>query len=251
MMLKEDHSVVTVRPKHYVGSSGSIWASETVFLRWEHPQLYEIEGSSYDPMLRKFSAMVYDHISYFKDSTEKGDVDCVTNDAQCQFREYEKTRIEHVVSGISRATVAWNQSRNKLEPEQIATGNEIADYLDALKTEFELLKEKLVSVATPAAELWQTYEHVTGKTKGLLSEMTKRGLPVHVRPRILMHTDKGPGVSVTNFEVKFRDAELARMYDLDWQMRVHYAVNDPCPAERTNACIGSYTIVYLYDCRTH
>ena len=71
--------------------------------------------------------------------------------------------------------------------------------------------------------------------------MKKRGLPVSVCPHVLLHTDKGPGVSVTNYEVKFRDAEVARLhvYDLDWRMRVHYAVSDPCPAERTNACIGS------------
>lgn len=70
--------------------------------------------------------------------------------------------------------------------------------------------------------------------------MKKRRLPVCVRPRILLHTDKGPGVSVTKYEVKIRDAEIARLYGLDWQLRVHYAVNDPCPAERTNACIGTY-----------
>lgn len=78
------------------------------------------------------------------------------------------------------------------------------------------------------------------KKQVVLNEMKKRGLPVSVHPRVLLHTDKGPGVSVTNYEVKFRDVELARLYDLDWQMRAHFAVNDPCPAERANACIGSY-----------
>ena len=71
-----------------------------------------------------------------------------------------------------------------------------------------------------------------------LEEMKRSGLLICVGPRVLLHTDKGPGVSVTNFEVKYRDAEMVRIHNLDWQMRVHFAVNDPCPAERTNAWIG-------------
>lgn len=134
--------------------------------------------------------------------------------------------------------MTWNQSRSKLKPEQIATGNEIADCLGVLREEFELLKENLASLTSTREALWETYQHANGKSKWLLNEMKKKGLPVSVRPRVLLHTDKGPGVSVTNYEVKFQDAELARLYDLDWQMRAHYAVNDPCPAERTNACIG-------------
>ena len=49
MIVKDDHLLVTVHPKHYVGSSGSVWASENVFLRWEHPQLYEVETTSLHP----------------------------------------------------------------------------------------------------------------------------------------------------------------------------------------------------------
>ena len=40
-------SIVTVRPKYYNGSSGSIWASETaetMLLRREIPRLYEISN---------------------------------------------------------------------------------------------------------------------------------------------------------------------------------------------------------------
>lgn len=36
-----DKTIVTVRPKYYIGSSGSVWASETMLLRREVPQLFE------------------------------------------------------------------------------------------------------------------------------------------------------------------------------------------------------------------
>lgn len=184
MILKDDHSVVTVRPKHYVGSSGSVWASEKVFLHWEHPHLYEIEGSPFDPLLRKFTEMVRDHLVYFSDSTEKGDVSCVTQHNDCQFRAYEQSRVEHAVSGIVTATVNWNQFKSKLNPEQIATGNEIADCIDALKSEFEILKSSLLSLTTTKEALWQKYKHAIEKCKWLIHEMKTRGLPVSVCPRV-------------------------------------------------------------------
>ena len=37
-----------------------------------------------------------------------------------------------------------------------------------------------------------------------------------VKPRVAFLTDADPGVGVSNFEVKFRDAELARMCNSDY-----------------------------------
>jgi hypothetical protein len=42
-----------------------------------------------------------------------------------------------------------------------------------------------------------------------------------VKPRVAYLTDAGPGVGVTNFEVKFCDAELARMYSSDYRVHMH------------------------------
>lgn len=38
---QEDQTVVTVRPKSYTGSSGSVWASDQLKIKWEVPQLFE------------------------------------------------------------------------------------------------------------------------------------------------------------------------------------------------------------------
>ena len=39
----EDQTVVTVRPKYFIGSSGSVWASDLLKIKWEFPQLFEQE----------------------------------------------------------------------------------------------------------------------------------------------------------------------------------------------------------------
>ena len=51
----KDHTIVAVRPKYYTSSSGSIWASETMFLQIELPQLFEVSEGPY-----RYSAHVHD-----------------------------------------------------------------------------------------------------------------------------------------------------------------------------------------------
>ena len=47
-----------------------------------------------------------------------------------------------------------------------------------------------------------------------------------VKPRIAYLTDVGPGVGVSNFEVRSRDAELARLWNSDYRVRVHRSRED-------------------------
>ena len=61
-----------------------------------------------------------------------------------------------------------------------------------------------------------------------------------VKPRVAYLTDAGPGVGVSNFEVKFRDVEFAQMYNSDYRERVHRSQGDSGQgeAERTNSAIA-------------
>lgn len=57
-------------------------------------------------------------------------------------------------------------------------------------------------------------------------------------------TDAGPGVGVNNTEVSFRDAEISRIYQSDYRIRVHRAAGDSKQneAERTNSVIGDSVV---------
>ena len=61
-----------------------------------------------------------------------------------------------------------------------------------------------------------------------------------VKPRKADFTDAGPGVSVTNTDVKFRDAEIAIIHNLAYRIRCHRSRGDSGQgeAERTNSAIG-------------
>ena len=65
--------------------------------------MYKVEITSLHPALCKYAAMMWDYLSYFIDSVEEKDIFSATSDPKCQFRQYEKSRIEHVLSGIKQA----------------------------------------------------------------------------------------------------------------------------------------------------
>ena len=94
----EDQTVVTVRPKYFIGSSGSVWASDLLKIRWEFPQLFEqvvqtnVEDTSALPV-RKLCQRVHDILFYYKDCTLENDVLCMTNEPDCPFRKYEEEKL--------------------------------------------------------------------------------------------------------------------------------------------------------------
>ena len=79
--------------------------------------------------------------------------------------------------------------------------------------------------------------------KKLLECLEDLELP-RVKPRWCDLSDAGPGVGVSNLEVRFRDAEMARIWNSDYRVRVHRARKDSGQgeAERTNAAVGDAVI---------
>ena len=63
-----DQTMVTIRPKYYIGSSGSVWASDYMRLCHEHPHLFQ-EVLEHEYALKKFSAYLHDIAYYFSDIT--------------------------------------------------------------------------------------------------------------------------------------------------------------------------------------
>ena len=61
-----------------------------------------------------------------------------------------------------------------------------------------------------------------------------------MKPRWDDSIEDGPEVSVSNFDVRFCDAEMRRMWNSDYSLRLHLSRNDSHSneAERTNSAIG-------------
>ena len=88
-------------------------------------------------------------------------------------------------------------------------------------------------------DLWEVYGNFQRKLDNVLNQIAELRLPP-TNPDILKATDAGPCVGSKNLEVKYRDAEMARILNSDRVNRIHRARNDSGKneAERSNACIG-------------
>ena len=74
------------------------------------------------------------------------------------------------------------------------------------------------------------------KCLGIISEFK---LP-NICSRVLILTDAGPGVGISNYEQRFCDAELALVQNSDYRIKIHGSREEfeQNEAERTNSVIG-------------
>ena len=112
----EDACYVFVRPKYFVGSSGSVWASEFMRLRHEVPHKFEIYSEI--PCLvstesRSIYFIVKDSLSYI-DSTEKEDIMNIKYDKAHKFKGYEIMRCSIVLKSIWQVFDKYETAKLKM-----------------------------------------------------------------------------------------------------------------------------------------
>ena len=79
--------------------------------------------------------------------------------------------------------------------------------------------EKCSQDVPSCEEFHQSIQDVTTCCKDILMIIQGLQLPI-VKPRWCDLTDAGPGVGMSSFEVKFRDAEMCRMFNSDYRIRL-------------------------------
>ena len=87
--------------------------------------------------------------------------------------------------------------------------------------------------------MWQAYEKLQMKCQEFICFVSDLKLPL-VRSELTGLTDAGPGVGVSNLEVRFRYADqFARVHCSDYRVRVHRSRDDSSQneAERTKSSI--------------
>ena len=168
------------------------------------------------------------------------DVTCITGHESCRFRDYEHSRLEHLVRYLDSTKGNWNQVLKPKAPDQDkALGSEVLDKVETIGGALESLEEQLKMWKT-GLELWPLFCDVTSLIDGTLQLIESFKLPP-IYDDVLDLTDAGPGVGVSNTHVRYRYAEIARLHNSTRRNRIHRARNDSGQneAERTNAAIGA------------
>ncbi|XP_035690603.1 uncharacterized protein LOC118425678 [Branchiostoma floridae] len=241
LISSRDFSMAVIHPKAYVGTNGTTWGSNLMRLRRECPDEFEVvpgaDSTPYSKAVRKFCGWVSDSTFYFVDTTMKGDVMKVTKKPDCQFQKYECLRLQVLKRQCERAIEEWREEKAGLPGSEIAVGSEVLDTVQTIVGRAEELAAALsVSTGNP---LWQRYCEFVETCSNFLQSLNRLRLPPPC-PQLLELTDAGPGVGVSNFEVRFRAAERARVHSTDLLCRVHRAREDSGQneAERLNASMG-------------
>ena len=94
-----DDSIVVVEPKAYAPTHASTWASNSMRLQWEKPNLHEASNlpprnyTNCSEKLPGMCARIHDTAFYFIDTTTDADMQSVTEASDCSFRRYEGLRL--------------------------------------------------------------------------------------------------------------------------------------------------------------
>ena len=237
-----DQHFVFVRPKALIESSGSVWASEIVLLRHTNPNTFEVEANKmqtpeYTESFRSCCAMLHDHTFLFEDMTTDADLEKLAlndNEETSKFINYEQQRLNVLSSRLQNTIYKITELQSDFsEAEQTLLNSGVKPVLNVL------LEKASTEPDNYTYTLKEHCEEVNGCCQKLLQVIADLKVPP-VKPRVAYLTDAGPGVGVSNFQVRFRDAEISRMYNSDYRVRVHRSRGDSGQgeAERTNSAIA-------------
>ena len=230
---------VFVRPKSFVDSSGTTWASETVFLWHTNPLDFEVdEKCSHSKLFRQILAITHEYVFQFIDMIETNGIKKVSlGDQNCCHAKYETSRVAHLVNGIEQAIeLSLSVDLKVVEKERIYNLklDELHGALLNFQQSLQMFTEEVILTE---------YDTITAKLSYILNQINDLD-PVDVKPRWCDLSDAGPGVAVSNFDAQFRDAELARMWGSDYRIRLHLSRNNSHSneAESTNSAIADSVV---------
>ena len=238
LIVTDDRSVCVFRPKHYVGASGTVWASEDRFLRQEMPTIYEdcTVPTDYTEQFRGMVSIFSDKLVHFVDSTMDEDIGKVTAQDKCSFRKYELNRLEGVLNQMRKGAAHFASDGQLMSETERALYHELEQKINTFQDNVLALKINLE--LCDITDIKVRYHDLVSAATEIVDTIGHYGVP-QLRPRVLEESDAGPGVGVSNHQVQFRAAEKVRVEDSDYYLRIHRASGD-CqnPVERTQAAVG-------------
>ena len=234
----DDTHVVFTRPKAYVGSSGTTWANETQRLRCLMPDKFEVNNDKqYSKNFRAICADLKDNVKLFTMMSTDEDIKRIAKPSpEAKYVSYEVKRLVHLDSSINRITSS-DELTTLTEAEKSLYSSNVLPQIKEIKKSADTIKMHLES--NMYDDILPPYASLSRVCLKFLDVMNNLALPI-IKPRWFENSDAGPGVGVSNFEVRFRDAELSILYDRDYSCRVHSARGNSGDneAERTNSAVG-------------
>ena len=147
--------------------------------------------------------------------TEYEDIIKATWKDNCGYTKYERKRLvqlqKEILNACSTEENTYSEGEKKLMEERI-TGE-----TDILLKQIEACMKGDIQASQDIHDWLKSVLLSCQRILALLNELHFPKLKL----RCCALTDAAPGVGITNYEVRFRDAETCRMFDSDYRVRVH------------------------------
>ena len=207
----DQQTIVVTKPKYFVGSSGTVWASHLMDIKHREPSLYEAEipPEWQSKLFRSAMSALHDDLQYFIYQFDEDDLQLINKDYQsCPFKTYELRKVQTFEARVHDHQTKLQEISEELCEMEVAALKRTASKLNLLQACIVSYKENLNKAHPSSAEMINSMNDCLE----LLSEIK---LP-KLKSRIVDLTDAGPGVGITNHEVKFQTVEEARFMNYDY-----------------------------------
>ena len=182
----EDDTVVFNRPKYFVGSSGSVWASGYMRLRVVEPKLFMINGEN--QLAGKPAASIIaisDQLKYYKLATNQGDLHKILNDVNCMHRKYEIRRASSVFRTVTTSLLSI-ENEELIDQDITCSINRVVDSCSLVIEELKF-GEKM--------EILEGIQYLNDKCAECCEKIKQ------IVPKLKSRIHESPGVSVNNLDV--------------------------------------------------
>ena len=78
VVVEDDNSMVSMRPKFYNRNDGTAWSSDDILNYTKRPDLHEVSGNGHSVKVRQAFAAIFMHVLYFIDTSERDNILNVT-----------------------------------------------------------------------------------------------------------------------------------------------------------------------------
>ena len=118
----------------------------------------------------------------------------------------------------------WTEDKERAKESEETLANELLEKLISIKENIASLQRNMLFYVKQE-KLWNSMEDLLSECSQYLRKIDCLD-PPRMCCSILKTTDAGPGVGITNTEVRSRDAEIARIHSSDRVNRIHRTPGD-------------------------
>ena len=208
-------------------------------MKYEEPFLFDVNAEPDETYAKTFHSVlfrVFDKLRHFEMSSLREDVMKITQGGDCIHRRYESARVTSLFKFLTNCLDDLNMMSHS-QDEGSLNSKVVKDEIETLISQCEKVcstveeEENRHAVWDDVKELKQN----CSKTRNSLIKFKPQ-----IKSRLHEFTDAGPGVGISNNDVKIRMVETVMIWNLDFYIRHHLANDDSShnEVERCQSYVG-------------